>query len=120
LLEALQTVFPTKKWKSSNWSFNADVNASHCRRLTLALGSSQRKNGVLSIIKRWYNGTGVIHDGDNDPDSTVFIMPSYSTEYHWSAKMARAMVDFYIRNWQWVWGTVIGAVGLYLTALSLK
>lgn len=39
---------------------------------------------------------------------------------HWSAKMVRIAGAFYLRQWQWVWATVIGLLGLCVAILSIK
>ena len=38
---------------------------------------------------------------------------------HWSARPVRTIVSFYIRHWQWVWGTAIAVVGLWVAILSM-
>ena len=68
---------------------------------------------MLSRIKQWYDAESKVHEFENDPNSSLVFMPSSYTEYHWSAKVARAIVSFYLRHWQWVWGTTIALVGLY-------
>lgn len=61
-----------------------------------------------------------IHDFENDLGNSVVIMPIIYTEYHWSAKIARAIVGFYLHHWQWVWSTAIGVIGLYVAIIALK
>jgi len=56
---------------------------------------------------------------DNDPDSSVVILPGFYTEYHWTARIARALVGFYKRNWQFLWTTVIALVAAYIGYLAL-
>jgi hypothetical protein len=73
---------------------------------------------MFSLIKRWYNGEQKIRK--NDPESLVSFVPGVYTEYHWSAKIARAIVAFYLRHWQWVWGMIIAIVSLYISVLALK
>lgn len=75
---------------------------------------------MFSRIKRWYDGESKIQEFENDPDSSIVIMPLLYTEYHWSAKIARAIVGFYLRHWQWVWSTIIAILGLYVAVLALK
>jgi hypothetical protein len=60
---------------------------------------------VIELIKSWYKGTPV--------DVSGFINPYFKR--HWTAKLARLIVGFYLRYWQWLWGisiTVILAVFL--------
>ena len=75
---------------------------------------------MFSRIKRWYDGESKMHVFDNDPDSSCVILPYVYTQYHWSAKIARAIVGFYFRHWQWVWSTIIAVLGLYVAVLALK
>jgi hypothetical protein len=75
---------------------------------------------VLSRIKRWYDGESKWHEFENNTDRSLVIMPMPYTEYHWSAKIARAIVGFYLRHWQWVWSTIIALLGLYIAVLALK
>ncbi|WP_124706218.1 hypothetical protein [Sulfuriferula multivorans] len=75
---------------------------------------------VFSRIKRWYDGESKLHVFENDPASLIAIMPLPYTKYHWSAKIARAIVGFYLRHWQWVWSTIIAILGLYIAVLALK
>jgi len=69
---------------------------------------------MLKTIKRWYQGETKIEEFKNDPNSFVFIMPQISTEYHWSAKLARLLVHFYREHWKWIWTVAIGLSGLLL------
>jgi len=75
---------------------------------------------MLSRIKRWYSGESKSHEFENDPDSSLVIIPMPYTEYHWSAKIARAIVGFYLRHWQWVITTVIAIIGLLFSPSWLK
>ena len=75
---------------------------------------------MFSRIKRWYDGEPKMHEFENHPNSSAFFMPMPYTEYHWSAKVARAIVGFYFRHWQWVVTTIIAVVAIYVSVLSLK
>lgn len=75
---------------------------------------------MFEIIKRWYEGECKLVEYDNDPDSSVFVMPSFHTEYHWTAKIARVLVGFYQRNWQWIWSSVFAIAAIYVGILALK
>jgi hypothetical protein len=72
---------------------------------------------MLDWLKNWYGGELVIEP--NEPDS-VFILPLMYKRYHWTAKAARTVVSFYLRHWQWVWGTIIGIASLWVAVLSMK
>ena len=75
---------------------------------------------MFSKIKNWYNGETKIYEFRNDPDDLIFVMPMIYTEYHWSAKIARSVVVFYITHWKWIWSSVFALLGLYVAVLSLK
>lgn len=75
---------------------------------------------MFSCIKRWYSGETKIDDLEVDPELPGFIGPMIYTEYHWSAKIARIIINFYLQNWQWVWSTIIGALGLCTAVFALK
>lgn len=70
---------------------------------------------MLERIRAWYNGTAKTIHCDNDPRSGVWIMPSFITEYHWTARVAHAIVEFYLKHWQWLWTTVIAVGGLMVS-----
>ncbi len=75
---------------------------------------------MFEKIQRWYEGECKLVEYNNDPDSSVFIMPSFHTEYHWTAKLTRSLVSFYQRNWQWIWSSLLTIVGIYVAVLALK
>jgi hypothetical protein len=76
---------------------------------------------MLKRIRAWYEGTHKTIRHDNDPGSDVWFMPSFVTEYHWTARFAHALVEFYLRHWQWLWTTVIAVGGLMLSVyLALR
>lgn len=71
-------------------------------------------------VRGWYEGEGKTTVYEDDPSSGVSFMPSFHTEYHWTATAARTLVNFYGRNWQFVWTTIIALVGIYLAYRALK
>lgn len=75
---------------------------------------------MLRQIKRWYQGETKLHEFENDPNSSVWFAPYPYTDHHWSAKVVRALVAFYLRNWQWVWATTIAVLSLYVAVRALK
>lgn len=64
---------------------------------------------MLQKIKDWYNGTPMEEDFDDDS-----AMPLLYVEYHWTAKIARSCVAFYLRNWQWIWPFIVSVIGLLI------
>ncbi|HHQ4757400.1 hypothetical protein [Aeromonas hydrophila] len=75
---------------------------------------------MIKHIKDWYNGEVKIDEFDNDSDGSLYIMPMIYTKYHWTAKIARNIVSFYLKHWQWVWTTTLGFFTLYAAILALK
>lgn len=66
---------------------------------------------MMSKIQKWYEGKFTPYE--NDPNSRVFVM-GWSYERHWTARIARVLVDFYLREWKWIWGTAFAIVGLLI------
>ena len=68
-------------------------------------------------VKRWWQGEDV--PPDNDPRS-MFVIMTGSRRYHWSAKVARAVV-FYVRDHhRYVIATILTAVGVLIAIFKLK
>ncbi|MGX9120584.1 hypothetical protein ACWTU6_28595 [Mesorhizobium sp. BHbsci] len=54
---------------------------------------------------------------ENEPGrSVVFIGGNYRR--HWTAEVARKLVEFWFAHWQWTIGTAIALVALCLTIAS--
>ena len=70
----------------------------------------------MKWLGKWYHGRWT--QPYNPPNGLVIIGGHF--EYHWTARIARAVVSFYLKNWQWVWGTVIALAALWVSVLSLK
>lgn len=75
---------------------------------------------MLKWIRQWYSGRTEMLEFDNDPNSVVFVFPAWITHYHWTARIARSLVAFHSKHWQFVWGTAIGVASLVVGILSLK
>ena len=69
---------------------------------------------MFNCVKRWYNGKSKVQEFENNLDSSVLFLPYLYTEYHWSAKIVRAIVSFYIRHWKWIWTSIIAILGVYV------
>ena len=68
---------------------------------------------LVEYLRRWY--CGETHDvGDPLPGGQML----YFQHYHWTAKVARGIVAFYLRNWKWVWTTLISAVSAATAAYA--
>ena len=75
---------------------------------------------MLRKVWRWYEGTGKTEEFENDRNSMCILGPRFYTEYHWTARVVRAVVSFYLAHWQWVWSTVLTLAGLWLAVLALR
>ncbi|SAK88842.1 hypothetical protein AWB80_06195 [Caballeronia pedi] len=56
---------------------------------------------------------------ENDPTSRFIFLPGFTIEYHWTARLARALVGFYQRNWQFLWATSIAVITAYIGYLAI-
>ena len=66
----------------------------------------------MKWLREWYYGRLI------EPDNNgIFI---FGFEYHWTARIARAVVAFYRRKWEWIWSTLIALAALWVAVLSLK
>ena len=63
-------------------------------------------------LRSWWNGKYVVHE--NEPGSSLVFIGGV-THWHWTARVARAVVGFLGREWKWVIGTLIALVGLTMT-----
>jgi hypothetical protein len=68
---------------------------------------------MIEKIKQWYEGEYVPHM--NDSDSAIFRLGG-SHKRHWTAKLIRWAVEFYMREWKWTLGALAAVIG----ALVLK
>ncbi|UIN23499.1 hypothetical protein [Herbaspirillum frisingense] len=75
---------------------------------------------MLKWLIHWYNGEAKFREFDQDDFPGVVIYPGFYIEYHWTAKIARLFAAFYLKHWQWLWGTAIGIASLWVAVLSLK
>jgi hypothetical protein len=64
-------------------------------------------------IKRWYEGEFIPYE--NDPNSAVFFVGG-NHKRHWTAKLSRWAIEFYMREWKWT----LGAVGAVIGALVYR
>lgn len=60
-------------------------------------------------VRRWYHGKTMAVE--NDPSSLV-VFHGFHTERHWTALCARALVEFYLAHWKWLWSTMIAVAGV--------
>lgn len=67
---------------------------------------------IADALRRWYYGkereSGIPTFGD---------VKTYLWERHWTAKVAAQLAAFYMKHWQWLWGTLIAAAIAIYAAL---
>lgn len=63
---------------------------------------------MFETIRNWYKGEVKIHKN---------VVGIY-TKRHWSAKVARYIVNFYLKNWKWLWSAFFGLVLGYIKLLQ--
>lgn len=84
--------------------------------------SDDMNTGLFTAICRWYNGKTetTISPGETGPG--YVIAPSFysTTTYHWTARVVRQLVKFYLDHWQWLWATGIAVASLIAAILALK
>lgn len=78
-----------------------------------------KETGIIAAIRRWYMGTDTVIEGENWSNDRVSVitLPQVVTDYHWTAKVVRRLVRFYLDHWQWIIGTGVATV---LGILALK
>ena len=67
---------------------------------------------IVERISSWWHGEFKTYD--------VPGVVGFFTERHWTSNAAHAVWDFYLKHWQWVWGTVIALAGLWVAVRALK
>lgn len=72
---------------------------------------------IWTKVRGWYEDKMV--PLENSPNSELIFL-GWSYERHWTAKCARVLVEFYLANWQWLIGTLIGALSLWVAVLALR
>jgi hypothetical protein len=70
-----------------------------------------------SRIRKWYEGEFIPYE--NESDSHIVFIGGWQRR-HWTAEVARVIVAFYGRHWQWVWSTIIAVGSLVAAILALK
>ena len=61
---------------------------------------------LLKQISKWWDGETKAYD-------MPYVIGIY-TERHWTSHWAHVAFDFYLRHWQWLWGSAIAIFGIYV------
>lgn len=74
---------------------------------------------MIDFLNKWYHGTTKVeHFDELNEEPSGYVLPLVFIEYHWTSRIARGLVDFHLRHWQFIWGTVIALASLYYTAVK--
>ena len=75
-------------------------------------------------IRDWWRGIFVPYkDGVPPKRKTSKGRGFFDSGYYqrpWLAFLLEPLISFYLKHWQWFWGTSIALVGLYIEYVSLK
>lgn len=63
---------------------------------------------ISKPFNQWYNGKDVRTNPD-EPDTLggMSVMHAHTKKVHWTAKIARSLVAFYLIHWKWLWGILV-------------
>lgn len=61
---------------------------------------------MLKKIKAWYEGKYIPYE--NSPDSPIFFFGG-TDKRHWTARIARILVEFYLEHWKWLWSISVAS-----------
>jgi hypothetical protein len=67
---------------------------------------------LVDKVRTWYGGEWKPYE--NPPGSAVVFMGVGANERHWTAKVARVLIRFWLAHWQWIIGAAIAVAGLLL------
>ncbi|MDX7838045.1 MULTISPECIES: hypothetical protein [Aeromonas] len=65
---------------------------------------------MLKKLNKWWEGE--VYYIEN-------VLPGIRYKRHWTAKVARKGVEFYLKNWQWCWGFLVAVSGLIIAYKKL-
>lgn len=64
---------------------------------------------IAEAIRKWYVGKFAPYQ--NDPNSMlVFLGGNYHR--HWTADVARVLVEFWLAHWKWIFGSMIAVAAI--------
>lgn len=71
---------------------------------------------ALDKISKWYEGEFVPYE--NETNSPLYFVGGYQKRTP-SARIARWLVEFWLKDWKWIIPTVMSAIGLLVAYQSL-
>jgi hypothetical protein len=70
---------------------------------------------MLKFIKKWYQGEEY---NVSTPDFPIF--PGIRYRRNWSSLLVHNVIEFYLKEWKWLWGILISIAGLAIAIGKLK
>ncbi|MFC3034373.1 hypothetical protein ACFOEE_17845 [Pseudoalteromonas fenneropenaei] len=65
---------------------------------------------MIEKIRKWWKGEAYYLES---------VFPGIRYKRHWTAKFARIIVEFYLKNWQWWLGFLVAVSGLFIAYKKL-
>ncbi|MGY1520166.1 hypothetical protein [Luteimonas sp. A482] len=73
---------------------------------------------MLKRIRDWYDGKPYFNSSTTKVgDRRVVVAAVMGTDYSRSARLAHALVGFYLAHWKWLWTFAIGVAGIGVALL---
>ena len=67
-------------------------------------------------VQKWYAGEDISHIEEHSTHEVLV----FCDKKHWTARLARILVNFYLAHWQWIWALLIGALVTLAVSLLTK
>jgi len=69
---------------------------------------------LFSKLKNWYCGVRVPvnEPEERDPLDVVGYLPRLTLRIHWTAKLLRYLVGFYLKHWPWLFAFAVALTSL--------
>jgi hypothetical protein len=64
---------------------------------------------MIKFIKQWYQGEEY---NISTPDLPIF--PGIRYKRHWSSRLAHALVEFYLKEWKWLWPIFLTLITIFI------
>ena len=68
---------------------------------------------ILQKLKEWYRGRYI--PPENDPNSGLFFIQG-DYDRPWVARAADLLIRFWLEHWQWIIGTVLAIIAIFVSA----
>jgi len=69
-------------------------------------------------ILRWYHGTPQAPYIGRTRTAAFFALQD--NKRHWSSRLIHTIVTFYLREWRWIWTTIIALCALFIAFKKLQ